>query len=517
VTLLPEQWEQIYLGELAVLKTGPFGSTLHKSDYRIGGIPVVNPMHIIGGKIVPSSAATIAPETAERLSEFRLQRGDVVLGRRGDMGRCAVVGEAEHGWLCGTGSLIIRPGTTLDPHYLQRFLSSPAVVSRLEEASVGSTMVNLNQRILLELEVPIPPLAEQKRIADKLDTVFARIDACCKHLDRVPAILNRFRQAVLTTATSGELTEEWRKQNGKETGRFALLATLGEVIAGQSPRAAEVNYEGRGEFYVTGPEQWDGRQILHRKWTEYPKRIAPDNSIFVTVKGAGVGKTFLGCRAAIGRDVYAFVPHAQHNRTYVLFSIQASVEDIIVKAKGLIPGLSKSDLTGHEIYLPTADEQDEIVRRVEALFAYTERLDARYTAARAQVERLTPALLAKAFRGELVPQDPNDEPASVLLERIRTARAALERIAGPKRRKGSSRPKISQKAEALMLTRIDIQDTHLTTILRERGPLTAEALWSASQLDIDDFYDQLKDEESRGLLREKRGDSSNAPRTLEAA
>ncbi|HEY7492352.1 MAG TPA: restriction endonuclease subunit S [Candidatus Tectomicrobia bacterium] len=311
MTLLPEQWEQIYLGELAALKTGPFGSTLHKSDYRIGGIPVVNPMHIIGGKIVPSSAATIAPETAERLLEFRLQRGDVVLGRRGDMGRCAVVGEAEHGWLCGTGSLIIRPGTALDPHYLQRFLSSPAVISRLEEASVGSTMVNLNQRILLELEVPIPPLAEQKRIADKLDAVFARLDACCERLDRVPTILKRFRQAVLATTTSGELTEEWRKQNGKETGRFALLATLGEVIAGQSPRAAEVNYEGRGEFYVTGPEQWDGRQILHHKWTEYPKRIAPDNSIFVTAKGAGVGKTFLGCRAAIGRDVYAFVPHAQ--------------------------------------------------------------------------------------------------------------------------------------------------------------------------------------------------------------
>ena len=82
MTLLPEQWEQIYLGELAVLKTGPFCSTLHKSDYRIGGIPVVNPMHIVGGKIVPSSAARIASETAERLSEFRLQRGDVVLGRQ---------------------------------------------------------------------------------------------------------------------------------------------------------------------------------------------------------------------------------------------------------------------------------------------------------------------------------------------------------------------------------------------------------------------------------------------------
>ncbi len=81
-------------------------------------------------------------------------------------------------------------------------------------------------------------------------------------------------------------------------------------------------------------------------------------------------------------------------------------------------------------------EQAEIVRRVESLFAYADRLEARYTTARAQVERLTPALLAKAFRGELVPQDPNDEPASVLLERIRAARAAAP--AKPKRRRGAA-------------------------------------------------------------------------------
>jgi hypothetical protein len=144
-----------------------------------------------------------------------------------------------------------------------------------------------------------------------------------------------------------------------------------------------------------------------------------------------------------------------------------------------------------------------------------DRLEARYTAARAQVERLTPTLLNKAFRGELVPQELNDEPTSVLLERIRATRTVAGETAGPRRRKGGGRPKTSQKVEVLMLMRKDVEDTYLTTILKERGPLTAEALWSASQLDIDDFYDQLKDEEARGLLREKRGDWSNAPRMLE--
>jgi len=133
-----------------------------------------------------------------------------------------------------------------------------------------------------------------------------------------------------------------------------------------------------------------------------------------------------------------------------------------------------------------------------------------------RAEKLTQSILAKAFRGELVPQDPNDEPASALLERIRVVRAATERKDGLKR-KGDGRPKTSQKAEVFMLNRKDIKPTHLNTILKERGPLTAEALWSASQLDIDDFYDQLKDEEALGLLKEARSDSPSEPRMLETA
>lgn len=167
------------------------------------------------------------------------------------------------------------------------------------------------------------------------------------------------------------------------------------------------------------------------------------------------------------------------------------------------------------ISVPTLREQTEIVRRVEALFAYADRLEARYAAARNQVDRLTSALLAKAFRGELVPQDPNDEPASVLLDRINAARATAP--AKPKARRGGGRPQKLQKIEVTMLNRQEIPATHLTTILSEHGPLTAEALWSASQLDIDDFYDQLKDEEARGLLQERRGDTPTAPRLLEAA
>ena len=177
--------------------------------------------------------------------------------------------------------------------------------------------------------------------------------------------------------------------------------------------------------------------------------------------------------------------------------------------------LNQRILLALRIALPSLGKQQAIVRQVEALFAYADRLEARYAAARAQLERLTPALLAKAFRGELVPQDPDDEPASALFERIRAARAAAQ--PKPRSRQGAGRQTKTQKTEVLMLNRQHITDAHLCTILRERGPLTAEALWSASQLDIDDFYDQLRDEEARGLLNERRGDSPSAQRLLAAA
>ncbi len=127
--------------------------------------------------------------------------------------------------------------------------------------------------------------------------------------------------------------------------------------------------------------------------------------------------------------------------------------------------LSQANLKAIAVRLPPSDERAEIVRRVEALFAYADRLEARYTVTSAKVEGLTPALLAKAFRGELVPQDPNDEPAAVLLERIHAARVAAIETAGPMRRKDGGRPKTPQKTELLILTRKDVQDMHITTPL----------------------------------------------------
>ena len=169
VGVIPEHWEVSKLGKHATFRTGPFGSALHQSDYVNDGVPVINPMQIIDGRIRPTSSMAITEQAARKLSEFRLSAGNVVIGRRGEMGRCALVREEEDGWLCGTGSMIIRTGPSLDASFLQRVLSSPPVIAEIENASVGSTMINLNQGTLGNLLVPLPPTkAEQVAIAEAL-------------------------------------------------------------------------------------------------------------------------------------------------------------------------------------------------------------------------------------------------------------------------------------------------------------------------------------------------------------
>ncbi len=101
VAQIPEDWTVARLGAMASFKTGPFGSALHQSDYVHGGVPVINPMQIIDGRIRATPSMATSEQAARKLSDFRLSAGDVVIGRRGDMGRCALVREYQHGWLCG--------------------------------------------------------------------------------------------------------------------------------------------------------------------------------------------------------------------------------------------------------------------------------------------------------------------------------------------------------------------------------------------------------------------------------
>ena len=169
---LPDTWTWCRLSSLLVkASTGPFGSMLHKEDYTPKGIPLINPANIINGQISEAGIKYVSDETAQRLSSYRLNIGDVVIGRRGEMGRSAVVKQNHDQWLCGTGCFYVTTCDGFVPDYLVFLLKAPCFQGALLEKSVGTTMNNLNHTILSELLIPLPPTSEQIRIMNEYEHV----------------------------------------------------------------------------------------------------------------------------------------------------------------------------------------------------------------------------------------------------------------------------------------------------------------------------------------------------------
>ncbi len=215
------------LGEICdqvggIIRTGPFGSQLHESDYRDEGVPVVMPKDIIGGRVSTDGIARIGDQDVARLSQHKLTRGDIVYGRRGDIGRRALITAREHGWMCGTGCLRISLGSSvLNPLYLHYYLGQPTVTGWIANQAVGATLPNLNTGILRSVAVTYPPLPTQRKIA----SILSAYDDLIENNTRRIAILEQMAQA---------LYREWFVQfrfPGHEQVRL-LESSLGPIPEG---------------------------------------------------------------------------------------------------------------------------------------------------------------------------------------------------------------------------------------------------------------------------------------------
>ena len=204
---IPAHWEVVQTRHIAEsLQTGPFGSQLHASDYSTGGVPVINPSHMQNGRIEPDWDVAVDEKTARRLARHRLRAGDIVFARRGDLGRCAVATRGEEGWLCGTGSLRMRPNLDLaHPSYLNQVLSTSGIAEWLLLQSVGSTMDNLNTAILSRLPLPVPPLVEQCAIAAQLNQEAAKLDVLIAKAREMIKRLQEYRTALISAAVTGKI------------------------------------------------------------------------------------------------------------------------------------------------------------------------------------------------------------------------------------------------------------------------------------------------------------------------
>ena len=164
-------WEVKKIGDLALVKTGPFGSMLHKEDYICDGIPLVNPVHMKDFKIVPDLDFTISKEKASELENYLLKSNDVVFARRGDIGRCAIVSEAEQGFICGTGSLFVRFSKEIESIFIMYIIRCDSFSKHLISKAKGATMLNINSNTIADLRIPLPPLSLQRLFAQRIEQI----------------------------------------------------------------------------------------------------------------------------------------------------------------------------------------------------------------------------------------------------------------------------------------------------------------------------------------------------------
>jgi len=407
VSELPIGWVSAEIGLVCSLKNG---RAFKPSEWSTKGIPIVRIQNLNN----PDGRFNNFEGAYE--SRYHLKGGELLFAWSGTPGTSF----GAHIWRGGEAVLnqhIFR--VDFDEQSIDKRFFRHAINQKLEEligvAHGGVGLRHVTKGVFEETEICVPPLAEQKRIADKLEAVLGRVDACRDRLGRVPDLLKRFRQSVLAAATSGRLTEDWRDENSVSEWIHVTLEEVAEDFdygsSAKSSKTGIVPVLRMGNIQE-GQLDWDDLVFTSEKEEIAKYRLLPGDVLFNRTNSPElVGKTavFKGEREAVFAGYLIRVRCSRRLLPgYINYCLNSPAgRDYCWQVK--TDGVSQSNINAKKLaafsfQLPSLPEQQEIVRRVEALFGFADRIKARLTEARAQVERLTPATLAKAFRGELVPQ-----------------------------------------------------------------------------------------------------------------
>lgn len=491
-------------------------------------LPVINQKCIRWTELQLQHLKYIHPEQISAWDEPRFIRpGDILWNSTGTgtVGRAYLVKEAD----CAPPKVVdshvtvVRAAPGLEPRYLFNWIKSPAVQNKIEDMCDGTTnQIELSRTAIAETAIPVAPREEQTRIADHLDTLLARIKACNDHLDAIPGLLQRFRQAVLRAAVSGDLTADTRAERGwPETRRQVKLSQLGELGRGKSkhrPRNDPRLYGGLYPFIQTG-DVAQSREYVYQHSQTYSEfgldqsKLWPAGTVCITIAANIADTAVLTYPACFPDSVVGFV--ADPERCVNLF-VKWGIDVIKGELEAFAPATAQKNINLsvlNEVLIscPSLEEQFEIVRRVQQMLAVADRLETRLMTASRQADRLAPQVLSRAFRGELLPQDPNDEPASVLLARLAAERN--QPSAAPKARKARAPraeralPSTSSPSKAMPNKSRQDEDVkgqpYLAAHLRRLGqPVDAKTLYEASELPVADFYKQLAWEIAEGHVND---------------
>ncbi|HWK35166.1 restriction endonuclease subunit S [Sphingomonas sp.] len=481
---LPHGWAETTLDDLAEINPGRLGDVAADTHISFVPMPAVSDTE---GEIVSPSIRPFA-EVSKGYTQFR--DGDVIFAKITpcmENGKIAVARGLENGMACGSTEFhVVRPLGDISPDFIWRYLRQKSFrndAEALMTGAVGQRRVPAN--FLKEQTFALPPLPEQRRIVAKIDSLTGKSKRARDHLDHIPRLVEKYKQAVLAAAFRGDLTRDWREQNRSAswsnnelaslkaqreaylnarrgsrlhvnravgalpvpTGWFdAQLADVGRLQVGYAYKSKWYAPDGvrllRGANIAPGKITWDDEARLPVELAEEYRAysldagdivIAMDRPVISSgLKVARIEAQDAGC--LLVQRVARYAPSELVEPDYVwhLINSQHFIEHAVTQATGSdLPHISSNDILTTPIPLPCLAEQREIARRVTVAFSWIDRLAADATSARKLIDHLDQTILAKAFQGELVPQDPADEPATILLERIRA-----ERTAAPKPKRG---------------------------------------------------------------------------------
>jgi type I restriction enzyme, S subunit len=457
---LPTDWASTVLNDIAKVEWGD--TTITKKSYKRSGYPA------------------FSATGQDGYLEFAEWEGSaVILSAIG--ARCGKCFFAEGKFTAIKNTIVIQA----NPNFIDHKLLYLYLNDEKKWSISGSGQPFITMGAAKKVLYPLPPISEQRRIVAKLEKLLAKVDACKERLEKIPAILKRFRQSVLAAACSGDLTRDWR--NEKKTTNCTQLKELGcltedvkgdfEISASSTslrvlpdtwkwialgnyaelsrgrfsarPRNDPKYFDGKYPFIQIGDLPKDGgfisshRQTLNDLGLSVSKKF-PAGTVVIAIVGATIGNTgILSYEMCFPDSLVGIETGTATGNVFVEFFLRTEKEKLrtISYSSGGQPNIKLETLNPYPFPCPPMEEQHEIVRRVEALFKIADDIEKRYQKAKAQVDKLTQSILAKAFRGELVPQDPNDEPASELLKRIQAERKNQETEARPNRKSTSRRVK----------------------------------------------------------------------------
>jgi type I restriction enzyme S subunit len=414
-----------------------------RPDYVDEGIPFLSAQNARPFKTNLNKIRYIDEDTFNKITVGgKPEKGDILYTRVGNCGEAATI-PYDFDFGVYVSLTLIKPNKLfLDSDYLTAFLNSRFGVMQASQGAIGSGLKNLNVDNVRRYKIPLPPIAEQKRIVEKLDSLLAQVDTIKQRLNNLPKIIKRFRQSVLAAAVSGKLTEQWRIEkefDNWNTLNFEYLIL--ESGNGLSKRRGEEGTETtilrladfKDAVRVKGKE----RQISLTDKEVEKYTLHNDDILVIRVNGSidlagkfilytketdceGYCDHFIRIKINTEKAIPKFITYIANEgigRHYLVNSLSTSAGQNTINQKSI---------KALKINLPSLEEQTEIVRLVEQHFALADTLEKNLKNAKQKVDSLTQSILAKAFRGELVPQDPNDEPAEQLLARIKTARAEAE-------------------------------------------------------------------------------------------